>query len=270
MHPTARANRTAVFASTVACRPLSISDTVACETFASNVLADCASSRIERHFASRDALSRSPNGVGVASFGRLRAVTFAMWRAYDRSARLPTQPLAVRLATMSNQAHGSPEELFWSHVEKTDGGCWPWHGASLRGYGKFNSRSLGRQGYSHRWAYEFTRGPIPDGLHVLHRCDNPPCCNPDHLFLGTHLDNVADMNAKGRGAHGDRHGSRTHPERLPRGENHKRAKLTAAQVEEIRSAPRKRGEQRVFARRFGVSEATVSMIVNGKVWLPAP
>lgn len=181
----------------------------------------------------------------------------------------PSGPIP-RSTPKAPRADRSPEELFWSHVEKTDGGCWPWHGASLRGYGKFNSRSLGRQGYAHRWAYEFTRGPIPDGLHVLHHCDNPPCCNPDHLFLGTHLDNVADMNAKGRGAKGDRHGSRTHPERLPRGENHTLAKLTAAQVAEIRNTPLKRGMQRVFARRFGVSESTVSMVVNGKVWASTP
>ena len=160
----------------------------------------------------------------------------------------------------------TPEELFWAHVEKTEGGCWPWRGASIRGYGRFNSRGLGRQGYSHRWAYEFTHGPIPDGLHVLHRCDNPPCCNPAHLFLGTHLDNVADMIAKGRGAAGDTHGSRTHPERVLRGEGHRLAKLTAAQVAEIRATPRRRGVQRQFARRFGVSEATISMIVNEKTW----
>lgn len=168
------------------------------------------------------------------------------------------------------RARQTPEELFWSHVEKTDGGCWPWHGASLRGYGKFHSRSLNRQTYAHRWAYEFARGPIPDGLHVLHRCDNPPCCNPDHLFLGTHLDNVADMVAKGRGAKGDTHGSRLHPESVPRGERHGCARLTAAQVAEIRATPLRRGEQRQFARRFGVSEATISMVVNGKVWGATP
>ncbi len=163
----------------------------------------------------------------------------------------------------------TPEELFWARIEKTDG-CWLWRGGGLRGYGIFSSRRLGRHGYAHRFAWEFTHGPIPDGLRVLHRCDNPPCCNPAHLFLGTQADNVADMWAKGRGAKGDRSGPRRHPERLPRGERHPSAKLTAAQVAEIRATPMRRGMQRAFARRFGVSEATVSMVVHGKVWTEAP
>lgn len=169
------------------------------------------------------------------------------------------------LTARKPRRRADPVALFWARVEKSDG-CWPWRGARLRGYGKFNSRTLGRQGYAHRFAYEFARGPIPDGLQVLHRCDNPPCCNPDHLFLGTQLDNIADMVAKGRGASGDRSGWRTHPERMPRGERHSHAKLTAAQVEEIRATPRRRGSQRALARRFGVSEATVSLIVNGFLW----
>ena len=160
----------------------------------------------------------------------------------------------------------SPEEHFWAHVERVEGGCWPWHGATARGYGTFTSRKLGGTFRANRLAYTFARGPIPDGLHVLHECDNPPCCNPAHLFLGTHLDNVRDMVAKGRGAKGESHGSRLHPERMLRGEEHPHAKLTDAQVAEIRATPRRRGVQRVLARRFNVSEATVSMIVNGKVW----
>lgn len=133
--------------------------------------------------------------------------------------------------------------------------------------------SLGRKSRSfraHRFAWEITRGPIPDGLHVLHRCDNPPCCNPDHLFLGTHIDNVADMVAKGRGAKGERSGARLHPERVARGERNGTAKLTAAQVAEIRATPRKVGSQHALALRFGVSDATISMIVNGKAWATAP
>lgn len=180
-------------------------------------------------------------------------------RGYGPIARRTPKPPRVVLST---------EERFWSHVNRVAGGCWPWQACNLRGYGRFTVRALGRGFYAHRFAWELTHGPIPDGLHVLHRCDNPPCCNPDHLFLGTHLDNIADMIAKGRNATGDRHNSRTHPERLPRGENHKHAKLTAAQVEELRATPMKRGMQRAFARRFGVSEGTISLVVNGKVWNP--
>ena len=105
---------------------------------------------------------------------------------------------------------------FWSMVDRngptqphmTDG-CWVWTGIKHRGYGRF-----GQRGRSHRIAYEATVGPIPEGASVCHHCDNPPCCNPAHLFVGTNADNVADMVAKGRQAKGDRHGLRLHPEIL--------------------------------------------------------
>ena len=95
---------------------------------------------------------------------------------------------------------------------------------------------------------------------MLHRCDNPPCCNPDHLFLGTHTENVADMVAKGR------HRGGMSPEQAPRGERHWGAKLTNEQVAAIRAMPRQRGLQTRLARQYGVSDATISMILNGKAW----
>ena len=88
-------------------------------------------------------------------------------------------------------------ERLWSDVEKTDGGCWEWMGSRLpKGYGNltFQRRHL----YAHRAAWEVTYGPIPEGMWVCHKCDNPPCTNPDHLFLGTVLENTRDMIAKGR------------------------------------------------------------------------
>jgi hypothetical protein len=113
---------------------------------------------------------------------------------------------------------------------------------------------------------------------VLHHCDTPACCNPNHLWLGTYKDNALDMCRKGRQATGDAHGSKTHPERwsrgsangththperVPRGEARVNAKLTEAQVKEIRSAS---GLNREIAAKYGVSEPLISRIRSGIRW----
>lgn len=106
------------------------------------------------------------------------------------------------------------EERFWSKVSKCEcDKCWEWT-ASLnsKGYGRMNMQ--GRTGLSHRLSWLIHFSEIPDGLDVLHHCDNPKCVNPNHLFLGTHSDNMRDMVKKGR------NGAVTHPERLSRGDAH--------------------------------------------------
>jgi hypothetical protein len=100
---------------------------------------------------------------------------------------------------------------------------------------------------AHRIAWSRVFGPIPDGLVVCHRCDNPPCVRPDHLFLGTHQDNDADRDAKGRTANGERIGA---------------AKLTDEQVAEIRRLRDAGLSQTSIAARYGVSQSHVSRIVN--------
>jgi predicted XRE-type DNA-binding protein len=128
-------------------------------------------------------------------------------------------------------------------------GCWEWTATrNHSGYGQIRTRSKPR--HAHRVSWEIYRGPIGDGLHVLHRCDNRRCVNPDHLFLGTHVENMRDMNSKGRGAIHERHGS---------------AKLTEAVVAEIRSL---KGAmlQREIAAQFGISKSQVGNILRGEQW----
>ena len=101
---------------------------------------------------------------------------------------------------MSNVTrYGTTEERLWLRAVRRPNGCIEFTGSlNRKGYGRmwFN----GKIAQTHRIAWEITFGPIPDGLQVLHHCDNPPCCNPSCLFLGTDADNTADMVAKGRGA----------------------------------------------------------------------
>lgn len=87
-------------------------------------------------------------------------------------------------------------DRFWSKVQKTDG-CWEWQGGHFtHGYGRAWDGE--RQVLAHRLAFVLASGAIPDGMHVLHKCDVPLCVNPEHLFLGTHADNMADCGEKGR------------------------------------------------------------------------
>lgn len=159
---------------------------------------------------------------------------------------------------------------FWSKVDKSGGpdACWPWTAYRLKGYGQVWAG--GKMVLAHRLAYELVNGPIPDNLCALHRCDNPPCCNPAHIFLGTQADNMADKTAKGRQSRGEQHYSRTKPERMVRGERNGRAKLNEAQVQEIRAAYAAGGVTlHELAARFVVGQATVWRVVRRKTWNPA-
>ncbi len=136
-------------------------------------------------------------------------------------------------------------------VEKSNG-CWEWNGyRGPKGHGQFTSYGVSSR-LAHRVAWEFTNGPVPDGLCVLHRCDNPPCCNPDHLFLGTIADNNRDMFEKGR---------------QQRGEGHYFARFTDAQVREIRARRQRTGEGPLpLAAAYDVPLPTMRDIVYHKTW----
>lgn len=156
---------------------------------------------------------------------------------------------------MPNQ-YTSPvlSDRFWAKVDKSAGPlrCWPWTGAKFHfGHGavKVNGRPWG----THRIAWELTHGDIPTTLRVLHKCDNPPCCNPAHLYLGTLKDNTADMWARGRAN--------------PRfGDGHPRAKLTAALVYAARQQVRRGARVSDVSRQLGVSTSALWSAVRGRTW----
>lgn len=148
-------------------------------------------------------------------------------------------------------SRANKREDMWKHVTVGDvNECWPWtRWLDRDGYGEFNAQGVGYK--SHRLAFELGHGIAPGALKVCHRCDNPPCCNPAHLFLGTQAENLADMVAKGRSSRGSRHHN---------------ALVTEADVREIRRR-RSTGEAGIaVAVEFGLSEAAVSNIVHRKTW----
>lgn len=163
--------------------------------------------------------------------------------------------------------------LFEAKVDRvtTPEGCHLWTASRCRGgYGNFGADTQGvrRHMKAHRFAWEIAHGPIPEGMDVCHHCDVPACVRVEHLFLGTHADNMADMMNKGRhvARSGDRHGARTHPERILRGELIGGAKLTEADVREIRERRFAGEKQPALAAAFGVTQSLISIITLGKNW----
>jgi hypothetical protein len=175
-------------------------------------------------------------------------------------------------------------DRFWPRVAPVDAnGCEVWTGPVYRhgGYGRLHLK--GRQVKAHRVAFELTDGPIPPGLDVLHTCDNPPCCRRLHLYLGTDVDNSRDRETRGRGNHngprvgrhgrharGDGHGARLHPEAVRRGEQATGARLTAAEVIEIR---RRRGTGellRVIAADYPIALVNIAKAACGDTWSHLP
>lgn len=154
-------------------------------------------------------------------------------------------------------------ERFWSKVVKSenDDSCWNWLAVPDRkGYGRFSIGGSRKNGgtimFAHRVSWELAYGEIPDGLEVLHTCDNPPCVNPNHLFVGTQADNMRDMVAKGRST---------------LGEKNPMAKLTQSDIEEIRRRYKRYSRDSnttTLAKEFGVCFQAIHLIISNKRWRP--
>jgi len=149
--------------------------------------------------------------------------------------------------------HRPLTEWFWEKVAKGPG-CWEWQAARYtNGYGCIDIRRPYRlRTTAHRVAWALTYGPIPAGLFVLHRCDHPTCVRPDHLFLGTHTDNMRDMVAKGRA-------------RPRSGESNGLARLTEVAVRAIRANPDGLSA-RALARQFGMHASTIQQVQHRETW----
>jgi hypothetical protein len=175
------------------------------------------------------------------------------------------EPVARRPGYWNRFRHGhhgsrpvlAPETRFWALVEKTEG-CWLWRGTlDSKGYGRFRlgGRSFHRRHFVHRISYQLAHGPIPPELLVCHHCDRPACVRPDHLFLGTQADNIADRDAKGRKLIG---------EAAPK------ARLTEQDVTQIRARCAEGESRSELAREFGVAKVTVQAIVRRRNWRHMP
>jgi HNH endonuclease len=147
---------------------------------------------------------------------------------------------------------------FWDKVRKTNY-CWEWIAfKNWGGYGyfKFNNGNI----YAHRYSWIIANGEIPPGLLVCHKCDNPACVRPSHLFIGTHQDNMDDKAKKGRCWRGGK------PPRLL-GEAHQNHKLTEKEVLEIRANYKgKYGEGIALARKYGVDRSAIYLVIKRKNW----
>jgi hypothetical protein len=141
-------------------------------------------------------------------------------------------------------------DRFWLKVQRV-GRCWEWQGSrTTRGYGVVTGGAL-----AHRAAWMYTHGDIPEGLNVCHRCDNPPCVRPGHLYLGTQADNLADMTSKGR--------RKSNP---PHGEDQTGSVLTPEVAEQIHQRYAQGARQLDLVQEFGVSKGTIHNVLHRQHW----
>ena len=156
------------------------------------------------------------------------------------------------------------DDKFLQNIVIDESGCWIWQGAKNKsGYGTMTVEK--KTVFAHRYSYQYHIGEIPEKLFVCHKCDNPSCINPEHLFLGDNYINILDASIKNRLATGSKNGAHTHKEKVRKGSMIGTAKLTENQVLEIRSMY-KIIPQKQLAKNYGVSRGTIQNIHEGRNW----
>jgi hypothetical protein len=169
--------------------------------------------------------------------------------------------MLIDLRSLSN-CKSDIERFDASYMPEPISGCWLWLGSEQgsNGYGRIKAN--GKYTQAHRYSYKRFVGEIPNGMFVCHRCDNPACVNPYHLFVGTHQDNTDDKVRKNRQAKGIKLAEAQYKNR-PKGELNGGSKLTQDQVNQIRSINL---PQRKIAKIFGVSQPLISKIKRKEMW----
>jgi hypothetical protein len=190
---------------------------------------------------------RGRNRDRIASELRNRRASWTAVQWAGFLARKKERRLALRIERGLPVLRPVAERL-WERVKKTES-CWVWQGQTVTGgYGVIRDR--GRKVLVHRQSWEMANGQIPPGIEVCHRCDNPPCCRPDHLFLGTPAENSADKVLKGRQAYGERHG---------------KARLTESDAIDIITLRAFGARDKDLGPAFGISKNTASQ-VGKRIW----
>ena len=150
----------------------------------------------------------------------------------------------------------SLEDRFWEKVDvRGRNECWLWTASLQNGYGQIGIKGQRSPGKAHRVSWELHHGVIPEGLEVLHTCDNPRCVNPRHLFLGSQTDNLEDMTGKGRRRQGNAFGA-----------DNPSSKLTEKDVRKIRRLVKSGWTHGKLAKIYGVSRPAISAIIRGETW----
>ena len=195
------------------------------------------------------------NIIDLYSSGKVRTLA-ELARIYSCASLTIRRLLVANQIPIRNKAEAQTKnsvDRFWAKVDvKGKNDCWLWKANSLpAGYGTLSLS--GKKILAHRFSWQLAYGKIPDGLCVLHHCDNPPCVNPNHLFIGSPADNVQDMIEKGR-------------DPIQKGELNPKSKLKDEDIPKIKEILSQGFYQKEIASLFGVSSTTINGINTGRYW----